>query len=145
MKIIGLMLLTLGFSATTFAGEFGCERCICGGHCILQVKQITKTESCFDVEHKEICIPAVRFPWECGPRRPGRTRVVSKLTTEEREKTSCDYEWVPVCDRCGRPMNKQDPEAAPKIPPAPPTPTPAKPPKTAATSPWKILPAGFLE
>lgn len=145
MKTISLTLLALTVSATTFAGEFGCERCLCGGRCILQAIPTTATETCFDIEQESICIPSVQFPWECGPRRPGRTRVVSKLTTSEREKPSCDYEWVPVCDRCGRPMKKQDPEAAPQIPPAPPAPIPHAPPKTAATSPWKILPAGFLE
>lgn len=95
----------------------------------MQMRPTTTTETCYDVECQEICIPAVRFPWDCGPARCGQTRLVTRLTSQERDKPDCEYEWVNVCDRCGRSQGDSEPA---EMPPAP------APPKEAAKVPGAI-------
>lgn len=120
MRILLMALFLVGAAVEGRAGEFGCPACSqCGGTCVLQARPVTVEETCYDVKCEKICIPAVRFPWDCGPPRCGRARVVSKLTTETFERPDCEYEWVPVCERCnGLPAGPGMPPAG--IPPLPP-------------------------
>jgi hypothetical protein len=120
------------FANTALAGEFGCPCCqSCGGACALKVEQIEEDEICYDVECEEVCIPAVRFPWEsCRTPKCGRVRVVAKLREDKTKKTRCKYEWVLTCTRCGRAAsapndeNKTSPKKKPAdgTPPMPPMP-----------------------
>ena len=84
-------LLVLALANTAFASEFGCPCCqSCGGACVLKAEQVEEDETCYDVECKEVCIPAVRFPWD-SYRTPkcGRVRVIARLKEDTRKTTSC--------------------------------------------------------
>lgn len=134
MKAISAAVALVVMSANgAIAGEFGCPCCqSCGGACVLKVEQVEEEETCYEVECKEVCIPAVRFPWDrCRTPKCGRVRVVSKLKEDKTTKTACKYEWVLTCSRCGRPaaaietkdacMKPADrTPPAPSMPPMPP-------------------------
>ncbi len=127
------------FASSALAGEFGCPCCqSCGGACVLKVEQVEEDETCYDVECEEVCIPAVRFPWEtCRTPKCGRVRVVAKLKEEKTKKTTCKYEWVLTCTRCGRPTSipKDENENPSKMKPADGTPSaPPMPPMAPAAS-----------
>ncbi len=70
----------------------------------MEVKQKTVEVPCFDTECETICIPPVRFPWECGPlRRCGKVRRVNRLVLDTREETVCQYNWsakLLCCPQC---------------------------------------------
>ena len=73
----------------------------CGRFCRLTTEPTTEKETCYDVECTEVCIPAVRFPWQsCCTPRCGRVRLVQRLKTESRKKPACHYEWQPLCPAC---------------------------------------------
>jgi hypothetical protein len=119
------------FANAAAASEFGCPHCQSEGTCVLKAEQVEEDETCYDVECKEICIPAVRFPWEsCRTPKCGRVRVVSKLKEDKRKATTCKYEWVLTCPRCGRPASvpkegenesSSTMKPADRTPPVPPT------------------------
>jgi len=125
--------IVFAFANSALAGEFGCPCCqSCGGACALTARQVEEDEACYDVECKEVCIPAVRFPWErCRTPKCGRVRLVAKLKEDKTKKTTCKYEWVLTCTRCGQPaaIEKKDSGKKPAdgtspVPPMPPvTPT----------------------
>lgn len=82
-----------------------------GGHCphcskpCYAVPEVVKVEKPFwKVEHKEICIPAIKFPWSkcCEPPRCGRVITVKVLEQDKRECEKCGYKWeIPPCrTRC---------------------------------------------
>lgn len=80
--------------------------------------EIVKTEkSCWNVEMKEICIPAIRFPWtkDCEV-RCGKVRRVKVLKKRTHTVEQCGYKWnitgqgTGLCRPC---------EATAPIPPAP--------------------------
>ncbi|WP_168567009.1 hypothetical protein [Crateriforma spongiae] len=88
----------------------------CGTCCVCQAKRCHVTVDteevdveCRDVECEDICIPPVRFWWECGPLKPcGRIRTVRKLVTETHTKKVCTYDWsvVTVCKSCYRKIHR---------------------------------------
>lgn len=121
MRVLLAVVATISYFGSASAGQFGCPSCqSCGGACVLQVEQVDDEETCYEVECKEICIPAVRFPWEsCRIAKCGRTRIVSKLKEETRETKACEYKWVLVCDRCGRPAGEKLNGSQDVVPPAP--------------------------
>lgn len=91
------------FSATdASAGHHAC--CVCQQKvCHLEIGEEEVDVNCFDVECEDVCIPPVRFWWECGPiNRCGKVRTVHKLTTESHKKTECTYDWsvVTICRPC---------------------------------------------
>lgn len=122
MKVILAACAVWAFAVAASAGEFGCPHCQSfGGTCVLKIEQVDDEQTCYDVECEEVCIPAVHFPWEsCRTRKCGRARVVAKLKKESRDTKTCKYEWVLVCDRCGRPVaEEEEAEEDQSVPPAP--------------------------
>jgi len=106
-----LGLITKGFSAiaailvfSATASAFGPCCCFCQeGRCHVSVEQKEVDVKCFDVECEAICIPPLRFPWECGPlKKCGKVRIVKKLTTDKKKKCVCEYDWTAVhcCPDC---------------------------------------------
>ncbi len=142
-----LPLLVMVLANGSFASEFGCPCCqSCGGTCVLKAEQVEEDETCYDVECKEVCIPAVRFPWEtCRTPKCGRVRLVTKLKEDKRKTTTCKYEWVLTCPRCGRraASSKQE-ENTPATPTKPADGTPPAPPMAPAQPmPPTALPASM--
>ncbi len=84
------------------AGEPCCN--FCGeARCRVTVEKKETANSVFDVECKAVCIPPLRFPWECGPIcKLGKVRYVHKLVTVDEKKTICEYNWKVIycCPRC---------------------------------------------
>ncbi|MEM7453246.1 MAG: hypothetical protein AAF456_02715 [Planctomycetota bacterium] len=85
-----------------------CPQCDCE-HCTLEVSPTEVSRTCFQVEQKQICIPAVRLPWmDCCPGK-SCVRTVNVLTVHRYKCPSCEYTWSvqepeiaqPVdCDPC---------------------------------------------
>lgn len=135
LRIFSLAVLLISANLhSAIAGEFGCPACRgCGGACVLKATPVVEEQPCYDVECKDVCIPAVRFPWDsCRTPKCGRLRVVSRLKIDSRETRSCQYEWVPVCPRC-EPL-KAGASSGNHVPPAPIEPSP-KPPAPPAAAP----------
>ena len=92
-----LLALSLGLllTSTTSAGE--CDNCIqkchsCGEKvCCTYAKPGEETKHCWEVECKEVCIPAVRFPWECWG---------AKDKTQCVDDGFCLSRWLPI--KCGK-------------------------------------------
>lgn len=121
------------------ADQFGCPQCrSCGGACVLKAEPVVEEETCYEVECQQVCIPAVRFPWDsCREPKCGRIRLVSVLKKESRETTACKYEWVVVCSRCGHIHKNGDGE--PKVPPAPTPPASGEDPRPPAAPPASAM------
>lgn len=147
---LGVLILALvavtGVSAYSLDAD--CQRCqtscnscqaICRPHA--EIKKIKKT--CFDVECEQICIPAIRFPWQkCREPQCGRVITVHRLKKREYDcGEKCVTKWNIECS-CGRctggcadtqatpdtPMTP-DPQSVPGSktpPPAPPAPETAQ-------------------
>ncbi len=59
-----------------------------------------QTKHCWDVQCKEICIPAIRLPWsKRGQRRCGRVRMVKVLKKVEYEVETITDHWRIVFSR----------------------------------------------
>ena len=95
-------------AAPASAGPHAC--CVCQQKvCHLEVGQEEVDVSCFEVECEDVCIPPVRFWWECGPiKRCGKVRTVNKLTTESYTVTECTYDWSvkTICRECYRQVHR---------------------------------------
>ncbi len=101
-------------------GTQGCPlQCPCCGSdkvCRTYAKVDTVEKDCWEVECKEVCIPAIRFPWEscccrdsCDGRssllsKCGRVRTVRVLKQVTSEEDTCTYEHKVECaqDCCRR-------------------------------------------
>ena len=70
-----------------------CPQCDCD-FCELKVSKTKDKKKCFEVEQKEVCIPAVRLPWQknCPPKR-SKVRVINVLKSKTYECPGCKYEW----------------------------------------------------
>lgn len=102
-----LVTLLAGLSfplSTTSASATGACCCFCrAGRCSVKVDKQEVQDSVFDVECETICIPPIRFPWECGPlRKCGQVRVIKKLVTDKEKRVECTYEWsaTTCCPQC---------------------------------------------
>lgn len=92
---------TNGGTAGEKAPSLSCHSC---GRkvCCPEVKPAKETRHCWEVEKKDVCIPAVRFPWmDCGQFRCGRVRKVNVLVEKDYEVDTCKYDWKILCKRCG--------------------------------------------
>ncbi len=77
-----------------------CPRC--HKYCQLEIVPTTVEKSCWEIECEEICIPAIRFPWEkCCEPKCGTVITVKKLKKVTYECPSCECVWTPVCNTCG--------------------------------------------
>ncbi|MFG0266021.1 MAG: hypothetical protein ACF8AM_12865, partial [Rhodopirellula sp. JB055] len=99
-----LFALTASVVFSSTASAFGPACCFCqAGRCVVEVEKEEVDVTCFDVECETICIPPLRFPWECGPlKKCGKVRTVKKLVTDKKKKTVCTYDWsaIACCPDC---------------------------------------------
>ena len=70
--------------------------------CRLGIEHVEEKKTCFKVEQKTICIPAVRLPWmKCKP-TVSKTKVVNRLTSHQHTTKKCQYKWdVQEQNTCG--------------------------------------------
>lgn len=106
--IILLLTLAVGLSAAMSASAGGiiqgrhCPHC--GHHqpCPAVPESIKEKKHCWQVECKNICIPAIRWPWAdcCQPPDCGKVKTVKVLKKIEYECEKCGYKWEAPCVRC---------------------------------------------
>lgn len=69
----------------------------CGHHqpCPAVPVTIKEKKHCWQVVCENICIPAIRWPWEdcCTPPRCGKVKTIKVLKKIEYECEKCGYEW----------------------------------------------------
>ena len=84
--------------------------CFCQkGRCQVEVDVEDVDVKIFDCECEAICIPPLRFPWECGPlKKCGKVRVVKKLVSDKKKCKVCTYDWTAIvcCPDCRSKMNR---------------------------------------
>ena len=70
-----------------------CPQCN-SDQCELKTEKGESKKSCFKVEQKEVCIPAVTLPWKkhC-PKTTSKMRVVNVLKKHSYKCPSCEYSW----------------------------------------------------
>ena len=57
-------------------------------------EEIKEKKTCFKVEEKVICVPAVRMPWhKCNPPTTSKTKTIKVLKKESYESPACSYKW----------------------------------------------------
>lgn len=107
LKMIAAIAVMVGWFPAV-AAEAQCTSCcsVCEQKvCHLEVDRQEIDVDCFEVECEDVCIPPVRFWWECGPiKRCGKVRTVNKLVTRSRTEIECSYDWsvVTICRACYR-------------------------------------------
>ena len=70
-----------------------CSDCDCEV-CLLETKAIKEKKTCFKVEEKVICVPAVRMPWhKCNPPTTSKTKTFKVLKKESYKSPACSYKW----------------------------------------------------
>ena len=63
-------------------------------YCTLESKKVKEDKTRFQVEQKEVCVPAVRLPWmKCNPPKRSRVRTVNVLKKEKYKGETCEYKW----------------------------------------------------
>ncbi|GAA4438293.1 hypothetical protein [Bremerella cremea] len=102
LAILGLGLLMYGSGCCTTKC---CVPTCCSSYgktCSPEVKQTETKHNCYADKCKDICIPAVRFPWEdcCTPLKCGRVRSVKQLTKFEYKCPDCEVKWNVVDSGC---------------------------------------------
>jgi hypothetical protein len=82
-----------------------CHPPVCGKTCSPQARTVEEKHPCYRIECREICIPAVTFPWQkqCGPTKCGKVIRVNVLEQTEKTQKKCQYTWPirPTCAACG--------------------------------------------
>ncbi len=126
-----------GDGACSTCRDGKCGRCepVCG-HCDAECKTVPVKKTCFEIECKTICVPAVKFPWEsCCQTKCGRLRTIRVLKKSEKvigEKTACEWKvHSGDCDHCGdggccNAVPQSAPGHAPEAPPAETEPAPPR-------------------
>ena len=77
-------------------------------YCELKTKKVEEDKTCFKVEQKEVCVPAVRLPWKkCCPPKRSRVRTVNVLKKDKYKSETCEYKWS-----VHEPEEYKEPEAA---------------------------------
>ncbi|WP_044255835.1 hypothetical protein [Rhodopirellula sp. SWK7] len=101
---LGLLAAAAVMSLASSASAFGPCCCFCQeGRCQVTVEREEVETKKFVVECEAICIPPLRFPWECGPlKKCGKVRCVKKLGSENGSKVVCVYDWTAIhcCPSC---------------------------------------------
>lgn len=88
MRYLALILFA-GMTSAAFAGHHhGCP-------CYPECKTEPNEKTCNTIECDQVCIPAVKFPWEsCCCLKPGRTRTIHKLGSKDYEcGTKRVWDW----------------------------------------------------
>lgn len=70
----------------------------CEGYCELTIEMGEEERSCYKVEQKEICVPAITFPWQkcCGPVKCGKAKTVKVLKKHKFKCPKCECKWEVV-------------------------------------------------
>ncbi|MBA2117701.1 hypothetical protein [Bremerella alba] len=102
LAIVGLSLLLYGSGCCTTKC---CTPTCCSSYgktCSPEVKEIEVAHNCYADKCKDVCIPAVRFPWEdcCTPLKCGKVRSVKQLTKWEYKCPDCEVEWNVIDNGC---------------------------------------------
>ena len=75
------------------SSRVACPECACED-CLLEVKPSTEKKTCFKVEEKVICVPAVRMPWhKCNPPTTSKSKTIKVLKKETYECPPSSYKW----------------------------------------------------
>ncbi|PQO37995.1 hypothetical protein [Blastopirellula marina] len=102
LALLGLFVLVYGSGccATRCCTPTCCSSC--GKTCSPEVKEIETAHNCYADKCKDVCIPAIRFPWEdcCDPLRCGKVRSVKVLTKWEYKCPDCEVKWNVVNSGC---------------------------------------------
>ena len=128
----------------------------CGQEVCVGKSEIEEIElPTFDCETESVCIPAVRFPWQCGPPKCGWVRKVAVMTESKMKMEKCVWSWSvkDLCEECQQPLPVEIPSAEPPqveegtteieaaVPPAPPAPSVDQSARNLAVPP--VMPASF--
>lgn len=121
-RLITTLLLLVATAASVRAAEAQCDTCapVCAPCaekvCVTHARAGKQSKHCWDVECAEVCIPAVRFPWECRKQtgcddccvqgllpKCGTVRTVRKLKKVKYDCDVCEYEHTIECrgSHCG--------------------------------------------
>ena len=103
---LGLLGIVAAFSMTSTSNAIGPCCCFCEeGRCQVKVEREEVETKEFTCECETICIPPIRFPWQCGPlKNCGKIRTIKKLGTVKGKKSICVYDWTAIqcCPSCSR-------------------------------------------
>ena len=108
--VSSILLFTLltGTTMATCASQEGCQACpadgCCGTRDICSCRRTTEEvkKQCWKVSCKKICIPPIRFPWQCGGLAGcGKVRTVRVLEQEASKETEHGYQWTVRTVRTG--------------------------------------------
>lgn len=108
LLLLGILLLTIGSGCAHTRHACPPLHCSsCGKTCQPEVKETESTHDCYSEACKDICIPAIRFPWQdcCAPLKCGKVRSVKVLKKYEYKCPDCEVKWNVVdsdcCSDCG--------------------------------------------
>lgn len=94
-----------GCTSTSSCGTKACckvQCSACGKTCVPELVKTEKTNSCYNVACKDICIPKITFPWQkCCTPQCGKVISVRVLKKVEYKCPSCKYQWSVVSSGCG--------------------------------------------
>ena len=105
LLLLGILLLTIGSGCAHTRHACPPLHCSsCGKTCQPEVKETESTHDCYSEACKDICIPAIRFPWQdcCAPLKCGKVRSVKVLKKYEYKCPDCEVKWNVVDSDCGR-------------------------------------------
>lgn len=92
-----LGLLACAVATAALAGHGPCQKCPqCDNKVCVPTPETKKVKKhCWDVECEDICIPAIRWPWQssCSPPSCGKVKTVKVLKKVEYECEECGYTW----------------------------------------------------
>jgi hypothetical protein len=103
-----ILVAVLMVAAPPASPGLPCKHCPCCDHavCLPVPETTTETKHGWQVECKELCIPAIQWPWlhACALPRCGRVKTVKVLKKVEYECERCGYKWeirstVPPCEK----------------------------------------------
>ena len=104
------LLISMGLGIMSANAEHCDQCCVCAKKvCQVTVDREEVEKTCFDCKCEDICIPPVRFWWECGPlKKCGKIRTVRKLVPEKFTTTVCTYDWnvISICTGCYRHVHR---------------------------------------
>jgi len=103
-----LCMILGGNTVSAREHQGGCQpcstTCCCDTQdvCICQRTTEKVKKPCWKVTCKKICIPPIRFPWQCGRLSGcGKVRTVRVLEKEESKETQRGYQWTVRTVRTG--------------------------------------------
>ena len=123
--IVALSFLTPGAPAENLGVH---QECDCPAACCERHIEIVKeTKYCWEVGHKQVCIPPVCCPWlEWLPLGKGGVRTVNVLEKHEWECEKPVSKWVPVIDHACAGVSPAAGALRLRVPTAIPQPQPAR-------------------